>query len=374
MARIYSNAIFTIAGPASPSSDFGFLHPREQHGQTTIESSDGEFSSEIMVSQDYTQAAPFDLVPEPDALLAQRGWVLQERLLSVRVLYFGSQSMYYECLTNVRNDSCHYPLDELSFDGITKSIVGQLECGPGSIQDWMGTVKAYSRTTLTKLTDKLPALSGLASHFHHFTKAAYLAGLWREDLHRQLCWHTRVKIEDGMPGRPDFEVYIAPSWSWASVNRPVTFLVTNCYSTTFDPDIDILDSQVTTSSKDTFGAIESGHLNVRGRVRSAIVRKDAHRKTLYVQSGVESAPRLARYCPDNDYASNASEFSVLLLYLGKFSPRVTTVALAIRRDESNQNICKRVGLAYADDDSRDEGLKGFTNWFRNAENIDLHII
>jgi hypothetical protein len=374
MARIYSESIITIAAPAAPCSSFGFLHPREMRCQTTIQTSDDNFSSEVFISPGCIRTGPFDLIPGPDSMLAQRGWVLQERLLSARVLYFGCESMYFECSTNVRIDSCHYPLEELSMEGIEKSALQKLEYGPGSIQDWMLTAKVYSRTELTRPIDKLPALSGLASYFHRYTKVPYLAGLWHQDLHRQLCWHTRVKIEDGIHGKPSSEVYMAPSWSWASVNRPVTFLVTNCHSTTFDADMDILDSQITMSSKDMFGLVESGYLKVRGRVRSAIVRKDLRRKTLFVQGDAESTVNLAIYCPDNGYANNTSEFEVILLYLGTFSNDGTAAALVIRRDTSDERICKRIGLAYADGNSRHEGFKNFAMLFREAEKIDLHIL
>lgn len=49
------------------------------------------------------------LQPETNSVLSKRAWVLQERLLSRRVLYFGSLQMYWECLTNVRHENLHYP-------------------------------------------------------------------------------------------------------------------------------------------------------------------------------------------------------------------------------------------------------------------------
>ena len=52
---------------------------------------------------------------------------------------------------------------------------------------WYGIVKEYSTRSLTKATDRLPALSGLAAKINKkLEDDQYIAGLWREDLERGL--------------------------------------------------------------------------------------------------------------------------------------------------------------------------------------------
>jgi hypothetical protein len=76
-------------------------------------------------------------------------------------------------------------------------------------------VQEYTGKKLTYGTDRLPALSGLAKVFMRNLKDTYFAGLWHGDMHRGLLWY----------GTGDFKVsptYRAPTWSWASVDGPIT--------------------------------------------------------------------------------------------------------------------------------------------------------
>jgi len=81
-------------------------------------------------------------------------------------------------------------------------------------------VTQYSRRTLTRETDKLPALSGLAATFQRAQNLTYMAGVWREDLD-SLLWQIDG-YERNSDGRVKHKVLLrAPSWSWASIGRNV---------------------------------------------------------------------------------------------------------------------------------------------------------
>jgi hypothetical protein len=85
-------------------------------------------------------------------------------------------------------------------------------------------VTDYSPRQLTFPSDKLPAISGLASKFHGIAEACnrgsrYLAGLWEKDLMMELSWRLDTKQESFHPIPRE---YRAPSWSWASVDGPIS--------------------------------------------------------------------------------------------------------------------------------------------------------
>jgi hypothetical protein len=184
MRRIYKDLFVTLAGPAASDCHSGFLDARQDSSHTTLQASDSENSSEVILSYSGVSEDLCDLMPEPNSVLSKRAWVLQERLLSSRVLYFGTKRMYLECFTNVRFDNCHYPINwkyEL-IDMVEKLSIDQLGTHLKCFEYWTGLVQTYSETNLTKTTDRLPALSGLASEFQRVTKARYLAGIWREDM------------------------------------------------------------------------------------------------------------------------------------------------------------------------------------------------
>lgn len=82
---------------------------------------------------------------------------------------------------------------------------------------WHRLVGAYSRRALTWPSDKLPAISAVATELSRITKSDYLAGLWRSNLSRDLLWTTHQAATH----RP--ETWRAPTWSWASVSDAVLY-------------------------------------------------------------------------------------------------------------------------------------------------------
>ncbi|KAF2025550.1 hypothetical protein EK21DRAFT_103869 [Setomelanomma holmii] len=84
---------------------------------------------------------------------------------------------------------------------------------------WALAVWTFSKTTLTNPNDKLIALSGIAKRFACLLNDRYLVGLWRKNLEHQLVWTTVASTETGLVARPP--IYRAPTWSWASIDRPV---------------------------------------------------------------------------------------------------------------------------------------------------------
>jgi hypothetical protein len=65
-------------------------------------------------------------------------------------------------------------------------------------------------------TDKLPAISGIASVFMNLLEDRYVDGLWENDIYRGLLWYATGVITKASSSR-------APSWSWASIDSSVNF-------------------------------------------------------------------------------------------------------------------------------------------------------
>jgi hypothetical protein len=97
------------------------------------------------------------------------------------------------------------------------SLAEMLECH----RRWYELVSAYSNRSLTYRTDRLRALAGLASSIGAATGMVNLAGLWEPTLTFDLLW-APTKTQCMLPGP-----FVAPSWSWASVNGQVESLLHN---------------------------------------------------------------------------------------------------------------------------------------------------
>jgi hypothetical protein len=165
-----------------------------------------------------------DLVEAP---LNRRGWVKQERYLAKTQLSFAHTQVYWECQELIASEE--YP------EGIPKHLrnfspynqatpTGKPTLGLTPEADrpeaWSALVDFYSDCKSTEWSDRMIALAGLAEEMRIRTGDVYLAGLWKRDVHRQLCWSTDFDVRrDSDRFRVPF--YLAPSWSWASVIGPV---------------------------------------------------------------------------------------------------------------------------------------------------------
>ncbi|KAF2663339.1 HET-domain-containing protein [Microthyrium microscopicum] len=82
-------------------------------------------------------------------------------------------------------------------------------------QGWYEMVEPYSTRNLTRGSDKLKALSGVAHLIQQNTKFKYVAGLWQEMLACNLLWVVSGSVQE----RPTRNI---PSWSWGSVDSQVS--------------------------------------------------------------------------------------------------------------------------------------------------------
>lgn len=138
--------------------------------------------------------------------LLTRSWVFQEPLLSPRTIHFHASEMIWECKNNFICECGALQKAEPGLhDGILtvgKRWFYEMQGGQDSaytLEDrWLDGVELYSRLRITKCTDKLPALSGLANRFAIQLQSNYLAGIWQCDLPRSLCWRVVGEQEDGL--------------------------------------------------------------------------------------------------------------------------------------------------------------------------------
>jgi hypothetical protein len=109
--------------------------------------------------------------------LASRGWVLQETLLSPRILHFIDLEVMFECLESVECE-CG------AADNFTNSKSDhRFTMGDSA---WQNIVSRFTRTSLTFDRDTLPALSGLAQKHLSDNPTTYI---W-PDYGVQLFWKT----------------------------------------------------------------------------------------------------------------------------------------------------------------------------------------
>jgi len=96
---------------------------------------------------------------------------------------------------------------------------------------WREVVRYYSCLLLTKVSDKLPAFSGLAQKLMQaLPNKQYLAALWEDSLLEDLLWVNLNISADHFPYTISCP---SPSWSYIAVNDGVQFASGSQYHPNF---------------------------------------------------------------------------------------------------------------------------------------------
>ena len=213
MKSTYANAYLTIVAASAVDATEGFLQDRPRpHVSFTVPfpCSAGVFGTVSLRKTDRNDFGldHYDAYPEPTS---RRAWTLQEQLLSHRLLIFASITLQYQCENSVRNlGDSFYPGGSRLRLSTSQSAGAEAETN----HIWEKIVREYSQRNLTKASDKLVALAGIAAYFAPDFQCEYYAGLWKSSLFEQLHWNVQGPKNE----RP---TYRAPTWSWASVDGPV---------------------------------------------------------------------------------------------------------------------------------------------------------
>lgn len=210
MAQIYSKSAFTICADSTNSTNETVFKQR------TVLQSTSFGSDSAMCLQ--TLCQPWDSITQHP--LYRRGWAFQERLLSARNLHFFQSQIVWECnmttyLEEGRGRQTN-PEIHITKQAFTRYIhqkrdddrnLTEIEI-ISRIGAWNSILQEMAVRYLTIRSDKLPAMSGLASALQQPELGEYLAGVWSYNPFLSMAWFPR------WPQNPP-EIYQSPSWSCA---------------------------------------------------------------------------------------------------------------------------------------------------------------
>jgi hypothetical protein len=306
MASIYQNAIVTIAADSSQDAKAG-LHndksvsmlDRDKSSEICNTLSTGKKSSIIIFGYQKTRVdSSVTKIRDMGDLLSHgslrdRGWTMQERILSPRIIHYASNQLYWECYHGIQETE-----DRLHWMGKSSNIT-KMAFRVKSAKDAEAKARElrkmlhywyvllvggdYSHRTLTYGDDKLVAIGGVAKALNDIAPLGYMVGHWGEtdnDLIRSLCWSR------GTPGRKSPE-YRAPSWSWASQDSAINYGHFDLIGTLDDK---IIAEPVAWGGQNlddsVFGRCKSGYLQLKAKVaRGSVFPNCGHDFKDYSQSG-----------------------------------------------------------------------------------------
>ncbi|KAF2805765.1 HET-domain-containing protein, partial [Mytilinidion resinicola] len=201
MADVYRSAILTLAVADAEDHTEGIFRPREAHCVRPVRFED--FRMPRRERSWFDGEGALYIVPSshqvakgirPRGPLDSRGWILQEQLLSPRILYYGKGEIFWDCVSTSASES-------------SPTIQRYME------DVWIELVQNYSARTLTRPLDKLVAMEGILSSVEQIFGDVVVAGLWRHGLWRQLTWWTE-SMKRNVNSQSTSAKFTAPSWSW----------------------------------------------------------------------------------------------------------------------------------------------------------------
>ncbi|MBE3047819.1 hypothetical protein IMZ48_35975, partial [Candidatus Bathyarchaeota archaeon] len=150
-----------------------------------------------------------------------RCWLIQELILSRRLLVWGGDQVYWTCRTHLWSEG-----SALAGDPSWVKYLPPPEEAPASPNGismshltWYSFVQLYSKADITFAKDRLVALKAFVAQFEKKSiQSAYAAGLWTDDIANGLLWYVNDLKTKKPYGDPP-----APTWSWASINGRVTY-------------------------------------------------------------------------------------------------------------------------------------------------------
>lgn len=278
MRAIYRNAQLNIAAEWAESSSAGLFKSRHPAcvDRPLIMFRAGSLKGAWKLTLDSEFGSPSSNAP-----LRKRGWVVQERMLSPRIVRFCSDFVRWQCRESLFHRSERYPdghapvatypkVLRLPYPSVAEK---QALLTNEAYRSFVDVAHLYSHTALTYPDlDKFPAFAGLAEHYSLLFKDQYIAGFLKGHLPRALGWvRDRWGTEEETNlTKPD--AYRAPSWSWAALDCR-TF-ASRLIQSSMDADVrDTIDlcqmvshRIVPRDERNSYGQLEYASLTLRARL------------------------------------------------------------------------------------------------------------
>ncbi|RBR21895.1 uncharacterized protein FIESC28_04738 [Fusarium coffeatum] len=291
MANIYQNAIVTISADFSKDAKAGLHNDRstsmfnreESIGISNRLSAGDESTLYLFPNQDTRLDESITNIRDMGDLLCHctlrdRGWTMQERILSPRIIHYASDQLYWECYHSIQESEdkllwmgrsstipkIAHRIKSAKDDGTKKKELKQM------LYNWYVHIVGgdYSYRSLTYAEDKLLAIGGVARALDDIEPMGYMVGHWGEyddELVKSFCWKR------GGPGQKATK-YRAPSWSWASQDSAINYTSYSLVGTSDDVVVaEPVAWKASVPDGTFFGRCTSGYLQIKAKLARGTV-------------------------------------------------------------------------------------------------------
>ncbi|KAH7321963.1 heterokaryon incompatibility protein-domain-containing protein [Rhexocercosporidium sp. MPI-PUGE-AT-0058] len=383
MASVYSNSYLTMAATAASDSHQGLFIDRwtrsigqggiklpvdAQRIPSSIHNPDSSIfvRPRIHLAHDRFSNMENASSHAEDAPLLTKAWAFQERLLPSRTLHIHAEELVWECKSAVQCECQHLDrtasFEDIGMGGWLKNFVtGSIHADESAEKlgyVWLDLVSEFGALNLTHESDRLAALSGLASEFSDKSLGAYFGGIWEHDLPRGLLFTvTNTRSREVLPTLQSQTS--PPSWSWASAYLCKAQRVS--YSHILDDGFikdsrfQVIGTNLTPQSRNPFSWLERGRLQLRGPCTIAKICTrpllSGDRQFVIELGGVQRAISLEHFWSDINI-EDLDNMPLCCILVGAQDPSWISKSgrlqceytLALRKTPMDQNTYQRVGL------------------------------
>jgi hypothetical protein len=230
MGGIYRNSICTIAATASKDGDCGCFRLRNTLRSGPCQLWGNELHRICVDIENDTVDRRYRREVNGGPLNT-RAWVLQERVLSPRIIHYSESTVYWDCREAHFLDSGRSISDErslsLGFEGGDARLFDTTSSTfkKDFSDHWKFSVEKYCEMKLTVESDRLIAFMGITKYVEEATgnqKCKF--GLWTHYLLEHMLWRIQDASSISTIGRTTSEI---PSWSWASHHGHIRYFPPN---------------------------------------------------------------------------------------------------------------------------------------------------
>ncbi|KAF9890820.1 hypothetical protein FE257_005391 [Aspergillus nanangensis] len=195
MEEIFGAATFTLSAASAGNENDRILVPRD--GKWSTFDLDTNFQGivtlRLQLRRRPNASGTQSIGGPPYGRMSSRGWIWQERLLAARTIFFTPGALAFEC-------HCYSKWEGYDDDRTD-----------------------YSGKRFTRLSDRLPAISGVINRIQHDMGWSPMSGLWESSLLPDLTWEARQTERLGKYACHAIPNAHVPTWSWASLDGPVSY-------------------------------------------------------------------------------------------------------------------------------------------------------
>jgi hypothetical protein len=190
MRQVYQAADLCISALLSPSSVHGLFPKKRDWAGIRVAVGEHREGFVLQVHDFSSMPSSYILNTLEDSPMSSRGWTMQERFLSRKIVHIDRAQIMYECRRQIMPETGLVLEDDDEEALSLQKLYSSLDTAPRPklLLSWYHMIYEYGMRHFKHESDRLTALDGVRQLFQPGIDCLYWNGLWTSDLYTGLLW------------------------------------------------------------------------------------------------------------------------------------------------------------------------------------------